>query len=43
MLRGFAAGADDYLPKPFDLDILIARVHGLLRRTEWTRRAATLP
>jgi DNA-binding response OmpR family regulator len=40
VLRGFAAGADDYLAKPFDLDILIARVHGLLRRAEWTRRAA---
>jgi two-component system, OmpR family, alkaline phosphatase synthesis response regulator PhoP len=37
VLRGFAAGADDYLPKPFDLDILIARVHGLLRRAEWQR------
>ena len=35
VLRGFAAGADDYLPKPFDLDILIARVHGLLRRWDW--------
>jgi DNA-binding response OmpR family regulator len=41
VLRGFAAGADDYLPKPFDLDILIARVHGLLRRAEWTRVAAS--
>jgi DNA-binding response OmpR family regulator len=41
VLRGFAAGADDYLPKPFDLDILIARVHGLLRRAEWQRSAAT--
>jgi two-component system, OmpR family, alkaline phosphatase synthesis response regulator PhoP len=39
VLRGFAAGADDYLPKPFDLDVLIARVHGLLRRAEWQRRA----
>ena len=43
VLRGFAAGADDYLPKPFDLDILIARVHGLLRRAEWVRRASPLP
>src|SRR5919112_162647 len=40
VLRGFAAGADDYLPKPFDLDILIARVHGLLRRAEWVRSAS---
>jgi len=37
VLRGFASGADDYLPKPFDLGILLARVHGLLRRTQWQR------
>jgi DNA-binding response OmpR family regulator len=35
VLRGFAAGADDYLPKPFELSILIARVKGLLRRRRW--------
>ena len=40
VLRGFAAGADDYLPKPFDLDILIARVHGLLRRVGRVRSAS---
>ncbi len=40
VLNGFAAGADDYLPKPTELAILIARVGGLLRRTEWMRRAA---
>jgi DNA-binding response OmpR family regulator len=38
VLKGFASGADDYLPKPFDLAILLARVHGLLRRTGWARR-----
>lgn len=38
VLRGFAAGADDYLPKPFDLSILFARLHGLLRRWAWQRR-----
>src|SRR6188472_1755373 len=43
VLRGFAAGADDYLPKPFDLDILIARVHGLLRRAEWQRSTSPAP
>jgi DNA-binding response OmpR family regulator len=35
VLRGFAAGADDYLPKPFELAILTARVKGLLRRRRW--------
>jgi DNA-binding response OmpR family regulator len=39
VLQGFAAGADDYLPKPFELSILIARIHGLLRRHEWMRAA----
>src|SRR5918999_2476005 len=39
VLNGFAAGADDYLPKPTELAILLARVNGLLRRTEWLRRA----
>jgi DNA-binding response OmpR family regulator len=38
VLKGFAAGADDYLPKPTELAILLARVRGLLRRTEWLRR-----
>jgi DNA-binding response OmpR family regulator len=37
VLKGFAAGADDYLPKPFELAILIARISGLLRRREWLR------
>ena len=35
VMRGFAAGADDYLPKPFELGILIARLNGLLRRKQW--------
>jgi DNA-binding response OmpR family regulator len=37
ILQGFAAGADDYLAKPFELAILIARIRGLLRRREWLR------
>ena len=35
VLRGFESGADDYLPKPFELAVLIARINGLLRRREW--------
>jgi DNA-binding response OmpR family regulator len=35
VLHGFEAGADDYLPKPFELSILLARLRGLLRRREW--------
>src|SRR6185312_6670432 len=43
VLRGFAAGADDYLPKPFDLAILMARIKSLLRRREWVRATAQTP
>jgi DNA-binding response OmpR family regulator len=35
VLQGFEAGADDYLPKPFELRIFLARLQGLLRRTAW--------
>jgi DNA-binding response OmpR family regulator len=41
VLHGFAAGADDYLTKPFDLAILIARIRGLLRRRNWLLAAAS--
>ena len=37
VLQGFEAGADDYLPKPFELQILLARLRGLLRRREWMK------
>jgi two-component system, OmpR family, alkaline phosphatase synthesis response regulator PhoP len=36
VLKGFASGADDYLPKPFELPILLARLQGLLRRRQWS-------
>lgn len=40
VLLGFEAGADDYLPKPFELTILMARVKGLLRRRRWNEQDA---
>ncbi len=43
VLKGFASGADDYLPKPFDLSILLARLQGLLRRSQWMRGLAPEP
>jgi len=41
VLRGFEAGADDYVSKPFELAILLARLRGLLRRLEWLRLSQT--
>jgi DNA-binding response OmpR family regulator len=41
VLRGFEAGADDYLPKPFDLSVLLARINALLRRREWLQKDLT--
>src|SRR5438270_2293443 len=40
VMRGFAAGADDYVPKPFELGVLLARIQGLLRRKNWMRDSA---
>jgi len=43
VLRGFEAGADDYLPKPFDLSVLLARINALLRRREWFNKVHKAP
>jgi DNA-binding response OmpR family regulator len=43
VLHGFESGADDYLPKPFNLDILIARIKGLLRRRTWSQDSNASP
>ena len=37
VLRGFESGADDYLAKPFELAVLIARIGALLRRRDWLK------
>jgi two-component system, OmpR family, alkaline phosphatase synthesis response regulator PhoP len=43
VLNGFESGADDYLTKPFNLDILVARIGGLLRRKNWLQTASDTP
>jgi len=43
VVHGLERGADDYLPKPFDLKVLLARVKGLLRRRDWARGAGEGP
>jgi DNA-binding response OmpR family regulator len=40
VVHGLEVGADDYLPKPFDLPVLLARVKGLIRRRDWARGTA---
>jgi two-component system, OmpR family, alkaline phosphatase synthesis response regulator PhoP len=40
VLKGFDAGADDYLPKPTELAILLARIDSLLRRSSWAKQQA---
>ena len=41
VVEGLESGADDYLPKPFDLTVLLARVKSLLRRRDWTKAPST--
>ena len=43
VLEGLNAGADDYLPKPFDLEILLVRLKTLLRRAAWQRASPADP
>jgi len=43
VVQGLEAGADDYLPKPFDLPVLLARVRGLIRRRDWARAPSEGP
>ena len=43
VLRGFESGADDYLPKPFELAILMARLNGLQRRRRWNEQDVEPP
>lgn len=40
VLMGFEAGTDDYLPKPFELTIFLARLKSLLRRQKWSKNNA---
>ncbi len=40
VLQGFASGADDYLPKPFELSVFIARLNALLRRRAWFEKGS---
>ncbi|MBN1799765.1 MAG: response regulator transcription factor [Spirochaetales bacterium] len=41
-LKGFQAGTDDYLTKPFSFSELLARVQALLRRSSQQQQAAVL-
>lgn len=38
VVYGLKAGGDDYLSKPFDIDVLVARIEALLRRLAYLKR-----
>jgi len=39
-VTAFDLGADDYVTRPFNLEVLLARVHALLRRSDWHDQAS---
>ena len=41
VVEGFTSGADDYLAKPFDLNVLFVRLKALLRRAHWRSDTST--
>jgi DNA-binding response OmpR family regulator len=43
ILQGFEAGTDDYLTKPFELSIFLARLNGLIRRRDWFEKSNQKP
>jgi DNA-binding response OmpR family regulator len=43
VLQGFEAGTDDYLSKPFELEIFLARLNGMLRRQRWSAEKTSKP
>lgn len=42
-VHGIQIGADDYVTKPFNLEELLARISGLLRRRSWDRSRTDAP
>ncbi len=42
-IRGLELGADDYLTKPFNLNELLLRIKGMLKRKEWYKNISSIP